>query len=61
MEDNVTLNEFEEIYLSFKVWWNSLAGCFSIERSIDAPLDEVYKLLANLLIEKRIKPKNTWI
>ncbi|MCM3217798.1 hypothetical protein M3612_25335 [Niallia taxi] len=58
-EDDVTLNEFEEIYLSFKVWWNSLAGRFSIERSIDAPLDEVYRLFANLLIEKRIKPKKS--
>ncbi|MER2059067.1 MAG: hypothetical protein ABTA16_09610 [Niallia sp.] len=56
-EENVTSDEFNEIYFSFKVWWNSLAGRFSIERSIDAPLGEIYTVLANLLIEKRIKPK----
>lgn len=56
-EDDVTLNEFNKIYCSFKVWWNSLAGRFSIERSIEVPLSEIYTELANLLIEKRVKLK----
>jgi len=57
VENDDTLNEFNEIYQSFKVWWNSFAGSFSVERSIDEYSHEIYVELSNLLIEKRIKPK----
>ena len=52
-----TLNEFNEIYQSFKVWWGSFAGRFSVERSIDVYGEDIYAELANLLIEKGIKPQ----
>ena len=52
-----SLNEFNEIYQSFKVWWISTAGRFAVGRSIDIPLEKVYKDLANVLIEKGIKPR----
>lgn len=56
-ENDDTLNEFNEIYQSFKVWRGSFAGRFSVERSIDEKGQEIYVELANLLIEKGIKPQ----
>ncbi|MFS0781617.1 hypothetical protein [Bacillus sp. 1P06AnD] len=57
VENNDTLNDFNEIYDSFKVWWNSFAGRFSIEKSIDAYEQNMYAELANTLMEKRMTPK----
>ncbi|MGV2447099.1 UNVERIFIED_CONTAM: hypothetical protein FO527_23820 [Bacillus sp. ATCC 13368] len=57
VENDDTLNEFNEIYQSFKVWWDSLAGRFLVERSIDGYSHKIYVELSNLLIEKGIKPK----
>lgn len=54
-DDN--LKGFEVIYQSFEVWWNSFAGRFSIERSIDEKGQKLYKELSNVLIQKRIKPQ----
>ena len=54
-ESDDTLNEFNEIYQSFKVWWDSFAGRFSVERSIDENEQNIYAKLTNLLIEKEIK------
>ncbi|MEO4055628.1 hypothetical protein [Solibacillus sp. CAU 1738] len=57
VENDDTLNEFNEIYNSFKVWWGSFAGRFSVERSIDEKGQEIYAELASLLLEKGIKPQ----
>lgn len=57
VENDDTLNEFNEIYQSFKVWWDSFAGRFLVERSIDEYSHKMYVELSNLLIEKGIKPK----
>lgn len=57
VESGDTLNEYNEIYQSFKVWWGSNAGQFAVERSIDEKGQEIYAELANLLIEKGIKPQ----
>lgn len=52
-----TLNEFNEIYQSFKVWWGSFAGRFSVERSINEYGQKIYTELANSLTEKRNGPQ----
>lgn len=57
VENGDNLNEFNEIYQSFNVWWRSLAGQFSVERSIDDKVHAIYTDLANLLMEKGIKPQ----
>jgi len=48
---------FNEIYKTFKVWWNSFAGRFSIERSIDEMGQKLYWDLANSLVQRGIEPK----
>ncbi|UOQ48992.1 hypothetical protein MUN88_02310 [Gracilibacillus caseinilyticus] len=45
---------FLDIYSSFKVWWNSFAGRFAIERATDETGQSLYTALANSLVEKRI-------
>lgn len=55
--DADSLKNFNEIYKTFKVWWNSFAGRFSIERSIDEMGQKLYWDLANLLVQKGIKPQ----
>lgn len=40
---------------SYKVWWESFAGYFSIEKSIGEHVQLIYNNLANLLIVKGIK------
>ncbi len=57
VENDDTLNEFYEIYQSFKVWWDSFAGRFLAERSIDEYTHKIYVELSNLLIETGIKPQ----
>lgn len=57
VENDDTLNEFNEIYQSFKIWWDSFAGRFLVERSIDEYRHKIYVELSNLLIEKGIKPQ----
>lgn len=56
-ETENTLNEFNQLYQGFKVWWDSLAGRLSVERSIDDQAQKIYAALADLLIEERITPK----
>ncbi|MBP3951866.1 hypothetical protein [Bacillus suaedae] len=56
-ETENTLNGFNQLYQAFKVWWDSLAGRFSVERSIDDQGQKIYAALADLLIEERITPK----
>lgn len=54
-ENDDTSNEFNEIYQSFKVWWGSFAGRFSVERAIDENVQQIYAELAKLLTEKGIR------
>ncbi|MFD2924412.1 hypothetical protein [Halobacillus naozhouensis] len=42
------LKQYHEFYIAFKTWWGSLAGSFSIDRSIDDPGRKVYVEFANL-------------
>lgn len=56
-DNDETLNEFNEIYQSFKVWWGSFAGRFAVERSIDVYGEKIYAELANFLMEKGIIPQ----
>jgi hypothetical protein len=55
--DADSLKNFKEIYKTFKVWWNSFAGRFSIERSIDEMGQKLYWDLANWLVQRGIEPK----
>ena len=57
VEDEDSLREFNIIYHSFKVWWDSFAGHFAIERSMDENREKIYTELANFLGEKGIKPQ----
>ncbi|WP_244864400.1 hypothetical protein [Paenibacillus sp. J23TS9] len=60
-QDQNTLNEYNEIYRSFIVWWRSMAGGFSVERSVDEIGQQIYADLASLLIEKGIQPQKEFI
>lgn len=55
--DTDSLKNFNEVYKTFKVWWNSFAGRFSIERSIDDKRHTLYVDLSNSLVQRGIKPK----
>ncbi|MFS0593212.1 hypothetical protein AB1L05_16640 [Cytobacillus horneckiae] len=52
-----SLKQFREIYKTFEVWWNSFAGRFSVERSIDEMGQNLYMDLADSLIKRGIKPE----
>ena len=53
-DDNLT--DYTEIYQSYKIWWDSFAGRFSVERSIDDVGQKLYMELAKSLIQKEIAP-----
>lgn len=55
--DADNLKNFNEICKTFKVWWDSPAGHFSIERSVDEIGYRLYWDLANLLAQKGIEPQ----
>lgn len=57
MDGENSLEDFNEIYKTFEVWWNSFAGYFAIERSIDEMGQQLYAELANLLVQRGIKPQ----
>ena len=52
------LTSFNEVYKSFKVWWGSFAGQFSMERSIDEIGHTLYVDLTNWLLQRRKTPQN---
>ncbi|TCJ02541.1 hypothetical protein [Cytobacillus praedii] len=57
-EDNRdSQTKFNEVYKSFQVWWDSFAGRFSVERSIDETTHNLYLDLANFLKESGVEPK----
>lgn len=53
-----SLETYKDIYTSFEVWWGSFAGRFSIERSIDEPLNQLYRELTKLLNQNNVKIKS---
>jgi hypothetical protein len=57
IEDEESHRVYREIYMSFKVWWDSFAGRFSIERSLNEKGEKLYGDLANSLIELGIAPE----
>lgn len=58
-EGNLSLQQYHELYLSFSVWWDSFAGHFSVEKSIDEKVHKLYTELADILLEKKIKPEKS--
>ncbi|MCM3713761.1 hypothetical protein [Halalkalibacter oceani] len=52
-----TLKEYEDIYHSFNVWWQSLAGQFAVESSISEQGQTIYTQVAEWLLEKGITPQ----
>lgn len=54
---NDNLKDYNEIYQSYKIWWDSFAGRFSVERSIDEVAQKLYMELANSLIQNEIEPQ----
>ncbi|MFS0644391.1 hypothetical protein [Siminovitchia sp. 179-K 8D1 HS] len=56
--NSIGLKDFSEIYKAFDVWWNSFAGRFAAERSIDEVAEKLYADLAASLIKRGIKPEH---
>ena len=48
---NDNLKDYHEIYKSYKIWWDSFSGRFSVEKSIDEVAQKLYTELANSLIQ----------
>ena len=46
---------YTEIYNTFEVWWNSLAGRFAVERFPEAALHSLYIELVQLLTQSDVK------
>ncbi|HET7628219.1 MAG TPA: hypothetical protein VFK44_07505, partial [Bacillales bacterium] len=40
------VRDFQNTHEAFKVWWDSFAGRFSVERSIDEKRDKLYEKLS---------------
>ncbi|MEK5208201.1 hypothetical protein [Psychrobacillus sp. FSL H8-0510] len=57
--DLENLKKYAEIYKSFQVWWESIAGQLSVERSIDNNIQEIYNQLAISLMKSEIEPQKT--
>ncbi|ADK05656.1 TPA: hypothetical protein QCU10_002391 [Bacillus anthracis] len=56
--DNHLCNEelFKELIRSFKVWWTSIVGQLSLERSVDEYEQQLYNDLVLYLKQNEIKP-----
>ncbi|ASK63746.1 hypothetical protein CFK37_17080 [Virgibacillus phasianinus] len=52
-----SLKKYEDLYHTFKVWWDSFAGRFSIERSTDERGQKLYWELAKLLEQNGKEPE----
>ncbi|KOY80842.1 hypothetical protein I6G82_10610 [Lysinibacillus macroides] len=52
-----TSKHFNEIYKAFSVWWRSLAGQFSVERSVGDKAQNLYNDLSNGLKQSGRKPQ----
>ncbi|MGE6488587.1 hypothetical protein [Paenisporosarcina sp. NPDC076898] len=53
-----SLETYHEIHFSFRVWWNSFAGRFTLEKSTDELGRTLYLDLERFLSQKAIAPKN---
>lgn len=51
-----SFTNFHEVYKSFKAWWESFSGRFSVERCIDELVHPLYVELANSLKESGVEP-----
>ena len=56
-EDSRTVNNFYGIGKSFEAWWNSMIGCFSLERCVHERSDKLYRDLADFLVEEEMEPE----
>ena len=54
--DLCTEESFNELIRSFEVWWTSLAGGFSLERSVDEYGQQLYHDLVVYLKQNKIEP-----
>ncbi len=52
-----SLTDFNEVYHSFQVWWESFAGRFSVEGSINEIGQNLYLELANSIKNSEIEPQ----
>ncbi|WP_053218794.1 hypothetical protein [Virgibacillus senegalensis] len=57
MNNAESLTGFNEVYISFQVWWDSFAGRFSVERSINEIGRNLYLELANFLKNSGVEPQ----
>lgn len=57
VDNSNSLKNFNEIYKSYKVWWDSFVGHFAVERSIDEKVEMIYVELAKSLTQKKIVPQ----
>lgn len=55
VEGDENLKNYTEMYQSFKIWWDSFAGRFSVERSIDEKGQKLYVELANSLKQRGVE------
>ncbi|MGB3260974.1 hypothetical protein [Paenisporosarcina sp.] len=53
-----SLETYIEIHFSFRVWWNSFAGRFTLENSTDELVRKLYLDLDKFLSQKAVTPKN---
>lgn len=56
-ESDDSLIAFNEAYTTFQVWWDSLAGRFSVENSLVDMVENLYYELTNYLKNSGIEPK----
>ncbi|AQQ53150.1 hypothetical protein [Planococcus lenghuensis] len=45
-DDNQNWSDYTALYRSYRSWWESLAGHFSLERALDDKAEKVYSALA---------------
>ena len=53
-ESNESLKHYTDVYQSYKIWWDSFTGRFSVERSIDDIGQKLYMELENSLKQKGV-------
>jgi L-rhamnose mutarotase len=58
VESDHNLKNYHDIYQSFKTWWGSFSGQFSVERSIEESGQKLYDELEVFLKQKGIEPQS---
>lgn len=59
-EEEGDFTSFNEVYTSYLTWWESFAGGFVVERSVDELSHRLYKDIVNLLKESRRVSQKTF-